>query len=62
MLWITCNPDNTASRRTLDRLGAEFVEIVSVPDDYPLIAGTLRQKCRYRLEIMGQGEINASDA
>jgi tagatose 1,6-diphosphate aldolase len=49
-IWITCGPDNPASRRTLERLGAEFVEIVGVPDDYPLPEGAVRQKCRYRIE------------
>jgi predicted acetyltransferase len=50
-LWITCNPDNIASRKTLKRLGAEFVETVSVPEDYPIIQGTVRLKCRYRMKI-----------
>jgi predicted acetyltransferase len=48
-IWITCGPDNPASRRTLERLGAQFVEIVNVPDNYPMPEGTLRQKCRFRL-------------
>ena len=48
-VWITCGPDNPASRRTLERLGAELVEVVDVPDDYPLPAGAVRQKCRFRI-------------
>jgi len=36
--WITCNPDNLASRRTCERLGAIFVD-------------TLGSKCRYRLDL-----------
>lgn len=48
-LWITCQPDNVASRRTLERLGAQFIEIVDVPDSYPLDAGAIRQKACYRL-------------
>ncbi len=48
-LWITSQPDNLASRRTLERIGAEFVEIVDVPDSYPLDAGAIRQKACYRL-------------
>src|SRR5437879_6000228 len=27
-LWITCDPENVASQRTLELAGAEFVEIV----------------------------------
>jgi predicted acetyltransferase len=47
-LWITSQPDNLTSRRTLERLGAEFVEIVPVPEAYPLDAGAMRQKACYR--------------
>jgi tagatose 1,6-diphosphate aldolase len=50
-LWITCQPDNVASRRTLERLGAECVGVVDVPADYPLDAGTVRQKMCFRLEL-----------
>jgi tagatose 1,6-diphosphate aldolase len=49
-VWITCNPDNWASRRTCERLGAEFIEIVPVPQDHPLYPKE-KQKCRYRLAI-----------
>jgi tagatose 1,6-diphosphate aldolase len=48
-VWITCSPDNHASRRTIERLGAEYVETVEVPADYPLPDGALRQKRRYRI-------------
>jgi len=49
-LWITCDPENTASRRSLELAGAEFVEIVDVPADCGIrkFGGKLR-KCRYRL-------------
>ncbi len=50
-LWITCGPDNLASRRTLERLGAELVEVVDVPAQYPMPEGTIRKKCRYRLRL-----------
>jgi predicted acetyltransferase len=50
-LWITCNPDNLGSRRTCERLGAAFVDIVSVPRDNPLFAQGDRQKCRYRMDL-----------
>ena len=35
-LWITTNPDNLASRRTCERLGATLAETVDVPADHPL--------------------------
>jgi predicted acetyltransferase len=50
-LWITCNPDNTASRRTCEILGATLVEIVDIPRDSSIYAGFERQKCRYRLDL-----------
>jgi len=30
---ITCNPDNLPSRRTIERLGAQFIDEVEVPPD-----------------------------
>jgi tagatose 1,6-diphosphate aldolase len=51
ILWITCNPDNLASRRTCERLGASFVDIVPIPQENPLYAQGDRQKCRYKLEL-----------
>jgi tagatose 1,6-diphosphate aldolase len=49
-VWITCDPENTASRRSLEIAGAELVEIVEVPEDCGIrrYGGKLR-KCRYRL-------------
>jgi predicted acetyltransferase len=48
-LWITCDPENIASRRTLERVGAEFVEIVDVPVDCVIHQNGHPRKCRYRL-------------
>ena len=50
-LWITCNPDNWASRRTCERLGAQFVEVVDVPRDNSVFQRGSEQKCRYRLAL-----------
>ena len=49
-VWITCDPENMASRRSLELAGAEFVEIVDVPMECGIrrYGGKLR-KCRYRL-------------
>jgi len=51
-VWITCDPENSASRRTLEIAGAEFVEIVDVPKDCGIrrFGGKMR-KCRYRLSF-----------
>ena len=50
-LWITCDPDNVASRRTCEQAGAVFVETVTLPGTHDLYAVGLRQKCRYRLRL-----------
>jgi predicted acetyltransferase len=50
-LWITCNPDNFASRRTCERLGGKLVEIVPVPPANPLFRRGETQKCRYRFDL-----------
>jgi len=51
VVWITCNPDNWASRRTCELAGAQFVEIVPVPEDHELYLQGDRQKCRYRIDL-----------
>lgn len=50
-LWITCQPNNTASRRTLERLGAQYVGMLDVPPDYPLDAGAERKKMCFELGL-----------
>ena len=50
-IWITCNPDNIPSRRTCERLGAEMVEIVPLPEDDDQYQAGDREKCRYRLDL-----------
>jgi tagatose 1,6-diphosphate aldolase len=46
-LWITCDPDNWPSRRTCERIGAKFIEIVDLPEDSDMYQDGERQKCRY---------------
>lgn len=50
-MWITCNPDNIASRRTCERLGATLVEIVAIPKDHPFQSRGETAKCRYLLPL-----------
>ena len=52
-LWITCDPDNLASRRTCELAGAELVETIEVPADEEMYQRGIRQKCRYRLVSVG---------
>jgi tagatose 1,6-diphosphate aldolase len=56
-LWITCNPDNIASRRTCELAGAEFVEIVDLPPHVDMYQEGERQKCRYRLDLRLSGSV-----
>ena len=50
-LWITCNPDNMASRRTCELVGAELLEVVDLPEATDMYQEGERQKCRYRLAL-----------
>ncbi|MEM6996489.1 MAG: GNAT family N-acetyltransferase [Myxococcota bacterium] len=50
-LWLTVEPHNTASRRTCERIGAEFVEIVALPADCDMYLEGQRHKCRYRWDL-----------
>jgi predicted acetyltransferase len=50
-VWITCNPDNFASRRTCELAGATLIEIVDLPEDNDMYQRGERQKCRYRLDL-----------
>jgi predicted acetyltransferase len=50
-IWITCKPDNTASRRTLEKAGASYEGTVAVPPNSDLYAkGDLHMR-RYRLTV-----------
>jgi predicted acetyltransferase len=50
-LWICCNPENWASRKTCERLGARLVEIIAVPPGNDLYDRGERANCRYLLSI-----------
>ena len=48
-LWITCDPENLVSRRSIELAGAEFVEIVDVPTDCIIHQSGHPRRCRYRI-------------
>ena len=50
-LWLTCNPENLASRRSCELAGARFLEIVDVPESCIIYRSGHPKKCRYRLNI-----------
>lgn len=47
-LWLTTSPDNPASRRTLERLGAAYVDTVEIPADSDMRKLGLHEVRRYR--------------
>ena len=50
-VWITCNPDNLASRRTCEIAGGVYVETIDVTPDHPIYERGEFQKCRYRFDV-----------
>ena len=50
-LWITCNPDNIASRKSCEMAGGKLVEIVDLPEENEQYQRGDRQKCRYRFDL-----------
>lgn len=50
-IWITTGPENQASRRTCERLGARLVDVIDVPRNHPLYARGQLRKCRYRIDL-----------
>lgn len=50
VVTITCDPDNHASRRTIEQLGASFTDEVPVPEHDPHYQRGSRSKRRYRWE------------
>jgi predicted acetyltransferase len=50
-IWITCNPDNRASRRTCERLGPRLIDTVPIPREHPFRSRGETAKCRYLIEL-----------
>jgi predicted acetyltransferase len=47
---ITCNPDNIASRKTLERLGGTLLEIALVPPEHEMAKEGDREKCIFSFD------------
>ena len=50
-IYITCNPDNIASRRTCEYAGGELICTVDLPVDNDMYIRGERQKCIYRFYL-----------
>lgn len=48
VVTITCDPGNLASQRTIERLGARFIDEVAVPPGDPQYEHGSRRKRRYQ--------------
>ncbi len=50
-LWITCAPENVASRRTCELAGGVLVDIVPLPADADHLEPGRTMTCRYRVDL-----------
>lgn len=50
-VWITCNPENIASRRTCERLGARYIDTIEVPPEESERLGGATHKMRFLWEL-----------
>ena len=50
-VYITCSPENIASKKTIERLGGEYVETVNVPSWHWLYIRGEKVKLIYRLDL-----------
>ncbi|MBN1603190.1 MAG: hypothetical protein JW915_16395 [Chitinispirillaceae bacterium] len=54
LVYLTCNLDNYASMKNIERIGAVYQETVTIPDDYPHLTyypKDARIKIRYKWAI-----------
>jgi len=56
-LWLTTGPDNAASRRALERLGAQYVDTVAVPAGSDMHALGIHAVRRYRWTLTADPEL-----
>ena len=50
-LWITCDENNAASRRTCELAGATLIVIVDLPSYHDIYKRGGRRNCRYRIAL-----------
>ena len=51
-IYITCNESNKASRKVIEYLGAELLEIIDVPKDYFGWQENMDMQCIYKLSLL----------
>ncbi len=50
-IYITCDPDNYASKRTIEKLGAQLVDVVNVPRETEIYRRGERIKLRFAWDL-----------
>ena len=50
-LYLTCNPENTASYKVLKKLKGELIEVAEVPKSHELYGRGDKYKCVFRYKI-----------
>jgi tagatose 1,6-diphosphate aldolase len=58
-VWLTCADGNVASQRTIESLGARFLEVREIPPDWPYLEDyplDQRRKRRYRWDAYGMSD------
>ena len=50
-LWITCDPDNIASRRSCEIAGAKYVDTIRHRSSNPKHPTGYFEKCRYQIDL-----------
>jgi len=61
-LWIGCEPENAASRRTCEIAGATLREIVDIPETHEMYEQGIHTTCRYWIDLVSECRPNASTA
>jgi tagatose 1,6-diphosphate aldolase len=51
VVWITCDPANVASRRTLEIAGGEYVDTLDIAPWSRMYEKGFRQVCRFRFDL-----------
>ncbi len=51
-IYLTCDESNIASYKTIEKLGAELVEICNVPKEYFGWRKGMEKQCIYKLEMV----------
>jgi predicted acetyltransferase len=50
-VYISSNPENTASRRTAEYIGAKLIKVIKLPEDQEMYLLGERKKCIYSWDI-----------